>query len=497
MVSANVTGLVLTTIVFLSKIINAKNIVCYYGTWATYRNGNGKFVVDNIDPFLCTHLIYAFVGINANGTIRVLDPWLDLEDNWGLGTMRQFNDLKNSNHKLKTLVAVGGWNEGSEKFSTVAESPILRKRFAQDAARFCSYHGFDGLDVDWEYPAQRDGDPTVDRENFVLFLADLREEFSNRGLLLTAAVAATESSASISYNIPEVSKYLDFINVMAYDLHGPWESKTGHNAPLFVGLHDNTTNKMQLNVKSSISYWLHQGVPARKIMLGVAFYGRSFTLRSNSEHGVGAPTSGPGQAGQYTYESGFLGYNEICEKLIVDKWNQNWDADQKVPYAYSGNQWVGFDNDESLSLKCDFVDQYELGGVMLWSIETDDFHGRCGEKFTLLNTLNSKLFGSTASTVATTSMQPSTTTNDSAPTWSTSPVETTVTTTVSTSTITQSTSTTSGEFVCVTTGYFRDPENCAKFYYCDKTSRYDFECPAGLVYDPENLICNWSNVVEC
>lgn len=500
MVSANRKGLVLTAQLVLATIVAAKNIVCYYGTWATYRNGNGKFSVTNIDPSLCTHLIYGFVGINTNGTIRVLDPWLDLEDNWGLGTMRQFNDLKYANPALKTLVAVGGWNEGSQKFSTVAQSALLRTRFAQDAARFCSYHGFDGLDVDWEYPAQRDGDPTVDRENFVSFLADLREEFSKRGLLLTAAVAATEASASISYNIPEIAKHLDFINVMAYDLHGPWESKTGHNAPLYVGPNDNTTNQKQLNVNSSIRYWVQQGIPTWKIMLGVAFYGRSFTLRSSSEHDVGAPSSGPGQAGQYTYESGFLGYNEICEKLVVDKWNQCWDADQKVPYAYGGNQWVGFDNVESLSLKCDFIDQYELGGVMLWSIETDDFHGRCGEKFTLLNTLNRRLHGST--TTITTTKQPSTTSEATESTGSTSTTLSTshaTDTSEGSSTTTQysTTTTASDEFVCVTTGYFRDPENCATFYYCDRTSRYDFECPDGLVYDVENLVCNWPSVVKC
>lgn len=267
--------------------------------------------MENIDPFLCTHLIYAFVGISTNGTIRILDPWLDLEDNWGLGTMRRFNDLKTVNPSLKTLVAVGGWNEGSQTFSTVAQNAILRSRFAKDAAAFCTYHGFDGLDVDWEYPGQRDGDPTVDRENFVALLSDLKVEFSKRGLLLTAAVAAAESSASISYNIPEISKYLDFINLMTYDLHGPWESKTGHNAPLYVGPHDLTPTQKQLNVNSSVSYWLQRGAPAAKINLGVAFYGRSFTLRSASEHDVGAPTNGPGQGGPYTYESGFLGYNEV------------------------------------------------------------------------------------------------------------------------------------------------------------------------------------------
>ncbi|XP_062550927.1 acidic mammalian chitinase-like isoform X2 [Armigeres subalbatus] len=376
MLSANTTGLILVTIIFLAGNVASKYIVCYYGTWASYRNGNGKFSVSNIDPFLCTHLIYAFVGIETNGTIKVLDPWLDLEDNWGLGSMRQFNDMKRVNPTLKTLVAIGGWNEGSRKFSTVAQSALLRARFAQNAAAFCLYHGFDGLDVDWEYPAQRDGDPSVDRENFVLLLADLRAKFSKHGLLLTAAVAASETSASISYNIPEISKYLDFINLMSYDMHGSWESKTGNNAPLYIGPQDDTPAQKQLNVNSSVSYWLQQMAPAKKIILGVAFYGRSFTLRSSSQNYVGAPTNGPGQAGQYTYESGFLGYNEICEKLLVDKWYQCWDDDQKVPYAYKDNQWVGFDNVESLSLKCDFVNQHELGGVMLWSIETDDFNGR-------------------------------------------------------------------------------------------------------------------------
>lgn len=497
MVSAKITGLVLASLV-LPAIVVAKKIVCYHGTWATYRNGAGKFSVDNIDPFLCTHLIYAFVGISSEGTIRLLDPWLDLEDNWGLGTMRKFNDLKKVNPNLKTLVAVGGWSEGSEKFSTVAKNSVLRMRFAKDAAAFCTHHGFDGLDVDWEYPGQRDGDPTVDRENFVLLLSDLRVEFSKRGLLLTAAVAAAETSASISYNIPEVSRYLDFINLMAYDLHGPWESRTGHNAPLYVGPHDITSVQKQLNVNSSVSYWLQSGAPASKIILGVAFYGRSFTLRSATDHNVGAPTNGPGLGGPYTYESGFLGYNEICEKLTAEKWNQCWDADQKVPFAYGGNQWVGFDNEESLSRKCDYIKENGLGGGMVWSVETDDFHGTCGEQYTLLNTLNRGLRDNGVITTTTVSSSSVTATTM----WSSSTTQTTVlspsTTTTQHSTTTQQITTAiPGQFTCVSTGYFRDPKDCSKFYYCDNTTRFDFACPAGLYFDETSLVCNWANAVNC
>lgn len=97
----------------------AERIVCYYGTWSTYRHGNGAFNVEDIDANLCTHLIYTFFGVTSSGTVRIIDPYLDLEENWGRGNIKKFNNLKLINPKLKTLAAVGGWNEGSRIFSQV------------------------------------------------------------------------------------------------------------------------------------------------------------------------------------------------------------------------------------------------------------------------------------------------------------------------------------------------------------------------------------------
>lgn len=94
-------------------------MVCYYGTWATYRQGNGKFGVENIDPHLCTHLVYSFLGISDDGSLKILDEYLDLEENWGRGNIKKFINLKQVNPKLKLMVAVGGWNEASLGFSNV------------------------------------------------------------------------------------------------------------------------------------------------------------------------------------------------------------------------------------------------------------------------------------------------------------------------------------------------------------------------------------------
>ncbi|XP_055609283.1 chitinase-3-like protein 1 [Uranotaenia lowii] len=497
-------GFVLSTLMVIGVLSNDKKFVCYYGSWAVYRNGKGAFSVDNIDPFLCTHLIYSFVGLNVNGTIRVLDPWNDLEENWGRGAMKQFNNLKRYNPKLRTLVAIGGWNEGSMVYSGVAKNSALRSRLARDAADFCLTHGFDGFDLDWEYPGQRDGDPSVDRENFSLLLAEMREEFDKKGLLLTAAVASTQTSASISYNIPEVAKFVDFINVMAYDLHGPWEPLTGHNAPLLPGPHDISPLQYELNVEAVVRFWLQSGAPAEKLVLGLPLYGRSFTLRFDNNHTIGAATSGPGQGGQYSYEAGFLGYNEVCEKLMFSKWNRCWDDDQKVPYAYSGNQWVGYDDEESLTLKVDLIKQYGLAGAMVWSIETDDFHGSCGEKNVLLNTIARELElvppPPTPSTTTEGSTQTTTTTPDSTTTTSSTATPTTTvesTQTATTTTPGSTSSTTIDPQQCPGIGYFRDAHDCSKFYYCDGTTRFEFRCAIGLYFDETILACNWAHLVDC
>ncbi|XP_058461006.1 chitinase-3-like protein 1 [Malaya genurostris] len=463
------------TVLINDVVLSGKNIVCYFGTWANYRTGDGKFTVDNIDPILCTHLIYSFFGINNDGAIAILDAWLDLSD--GLNFIGKFNNLKKANPALKTLAAIGGWNWGSSKFSTVAKSSILRNNFAVQTRKFCQKYGFDGIDIDWEYPAQRDGNPSIDKTNFVLMLKEMRIEFQKYGLLLTVAVAATANSAAISYDIPSVSANVDYINLMEYDFHGYYDGLTGNNAPLYAGSADITEAQKQINVNSSVKYWLKQGAPAAKLNLGMPLYGRTYTLSNANQHGVGAPVSGAGAAGPYTKEFGFIGYNEICEIKLSNAWTKVWDDIQMVPYIYSGNQWIGYDNARSILAKCNLIKKYNLAGGMVWSIETDDFLGKCGNKFELITTLKNCLTYNNGN--------PTTTTQK---TTTKSPVITTKSTTPATIT---------SSFVCKSNGYFRDPTDCTKFYYCYNSNRYTFICPANLYYDSNINSCNYPASVNC
>lgn len=199
----------------------------------------------------CTHYIYSFIGISDHGKVVILDKWQELPDNGGKDAFRRFTALRKKNPDAKMLVAIGGWNEGSAKYSAVAADPERRKVFIQDIIDFMKKYGFDGLDVDWEYPAQRGGKPE-DKRNFSILLKELRAEFDKHGYLLTAAVAAGESSVSQSYEIPKVCKELHFVNVMTYDFHGSWERKTGHHALLYHT--GQTGSNPKLNVVSICSF---------------------------------------------------------------------------------------------------------------------------------------------------------------------------------------------------------------------------------------------------
>ncbi|KAL2743966.1 chitinase-3-like protein 1 isoform X1 [Vespula maculifrons] len=466
-------------VAFAATVTAEKKIVCYYGSWAVYRPGAGKFDISYIDPHLCTHLIYTFIGINNDGSVKVLDSWQDLPNDYGKDGFGRFNNLRKNNSNVKTMIAIGGWNEGSTKYSHVVANPTLRAKFVDSVVKFLGKYGFDGFDIDWEYPNQRGGKP-ADKENYIALLKELREKFNQHGYILSAAVCAAETPASQSYIIPEMSKHLDFINLMAYDLHGSWESTTGINSPLYAKK-GATGNNAKLTVDASVKYWLAQGAPPEKLILGVPFYGRSFTLRNVQQHAIGSPTTGAGTAGPYTREPGMLGYNEICTQLHNGKWTVVYDNEQRVPYAYNGNQWVGYDNVQSIKEKAEYIKAKDLGGAMLWSIETDDFHGACGEKYPLLKVLNNVLRHGPP-------LKPTTT-------------ETTIPSETATSTKTTKPTSPPSKDICTREGFIRDPKDCSKFYHCRLVDGHylvsKFQCPDGLVFDPAILNCNYPDKVQC
>ncbi|CAH1796238.1 unnamed protein product [Owenia fusiformis] len=364
-----------------------KNIFCYYTNWSQYRAEPAKFQPRDIVPQLCTHIIFAFANV---------DEIIKTAEHNDEDLYKEVLKLKNTVPTLKVLLAIGGWSAASKPFTNIVEKLEGRRRFITHSLSFLRHHGFDGLDIDWEYPANR-GSPPEDREMFTQLLKEFRYAFDVEGsinsadskLMLTAAVGVGRLVSYTAYEVEKISHYLDFISLMTYDLHGPWDGKLGLHSPLY-----GTSADDEFSQDWAVKDWIRRGAPREKLNLGLPFYGRSFAICSSAEVNVGDRSCASGLPGKYTNTAGTLSYYEICPNF--DKgWTRHWQENQKTPYLHNVNQkqWIGYEDQDSIGIKTQYAKEMKLAGVMVWSLDFDDFNAVCDTRYPLLRRVNEVLNG--------------------------------------------------------------------------------------------------------
>ncbi|MBX9254517.1 phosphatidylinositol-specific phospholipase C domain-containing protein [Desmonostoc muscorum CCALA 125] len=382
-------------------------VVGYFENWSQYRPGGGKFLPEQIDASLFTHINFAF-GIFGFVTKSVNPSNPRLTGNYRIEPV-EWNDqtvlypaiqkLKQKNPNLKTLLSIGGWSFNdpqdpnkigtytSNLFSQMAATSAGRQQFISSAIEYARKYGFDGIDLDWEYPGYsgRGGKPE-DIPNFLKLVQEFRSAISGKNLLLTmASPAIVPSGVPAQYHsnpqsyfkwLAQCAQYFDWLNVMSYDYHGafPDDKVTGMNAPL---PQDSTPNG-KFSVKNTVEAYLNAGIPTSKIVLGLPSYGRSFKVSSPlslASNGPGKAYSSAGPAGVATGIPGILAYYEIADRIATGDLKRQWHESTLTPYAYKSQngEWISYDDAESIGYKTSYLIEQGLAGAMYWAIGLDKF----------------------------------------------------------------------------------------------------------------------------
>ncbi len=282
------------------------------------------------DPTMMTHINYAFGHVNETfDGVKIDNP----------DRLRMIVGLKSKNPALKVMLSIGGW--GSGRFSEMAASAKNREAFVKDCARVVKDFGLDGIDIDWEYPTQSSAGISSspdDTANFTLLMRDLRRQLGKKKLLTAATVCDAKY-----IDLGSCVKYMDFVNVMAYDMGNPPQ----HHAALFpspISSHVTASQAVEAHMKA--------GVPAHQLVLGMPFYGRG----KRDDNGLRA-------------------YDRTG--IMPKGYERRWDDVGKVPYIVNekGELVRGYENTRSLAAKCQYVLDHHLRGGMYWDYASDNSQG--------------------------------------------------------------------------------------------------------------------------
>jgi len=317
--------------------------------------GNRLLLENEIDATKLTHINYAFANIINN---RVVEGFVN--DSANLATLVR---LREQHPHLKILISVGGWT-WSGMFSDMALTAQTRAVFIESAIEFVKKHRLDGLDIDWEFPGLPGNNNIhrpVDKQNFTALMRETRkalDEASTPGqpLLLTIAAGAFNDYL-LNTEMNLVEDYLDFVNIMTYDFHGEWNNFTGHHANLSAPAHNPQANSME----NSVNLFLKAGVPAEKIVVGVAFYGRGWNQVGPLNNGLGQPARGLPDVD--------LNYHNIVRSFLTNPaFEQHFDTSASAPFLWNPTEriFITYEDPRSIQAKAAFVKENNLGGAMFW-----------------------------------------------------------------------------------------------------------------------------------
>jgi chitinase len=322
---------------------DAFNVLAYYS--------GGPEKVDSLPAEKLTHIIFSFCHLTGNK--------LTIDDAKDSLTIQKLVALKKRNAGLKVLLSLGGWG-GCKTCSDVFSVAAARKEFAQSALQLNRSFNCDGLDLDWEYPSVR-GYPghafkPEDKPNFTALVKELRKAFKKK-YQVSFASGGTQRCLEESVDWNAITKNLDRIHIMSYDLVGGNSPTTGHHTALY------SSPSQKNSTDYAVQYLIKMGVPRSKIVIGAAFYARVW-------ENVEPVNNGLYQTGKFKRS---VRYKYFSSTLAG--FEQYWDETVQAPYAYNSAEklFATFDDKKSLALKTKYAMEQKLNGIMFWELSQDTY----------------------------------------------------------------------------------------------------------------------------